>query len=421
MIRTEKFQISYNELSRLTCKDNVIEAKNKKQKQLKGNFIEPFLKGINVIEGDEIQLQKRNSALHEKNRNIYLRINADCKKCPKKDGVHYVFIIKSKPDEKEKFVDVYVEIKNEHQHETKLLKRKQIRGEERDRVAEAIVIAGGPNAYVNERNAAGNEAPTKEAARKILSSVKNKNFSSDWIHSLHSTADAFEAMTIDNKLSGYIQTVITHKEFAMYSYCQEQLEVVRSVPPENRIGHFDATGNLSRIPKQKREYARMLNHMLLLKDSRNMIDILSGKTTKSSIVADLSTTRQDVYRISDFFRCLKTDYETLYSQSLSFRLIVCDYAWASMHSIVEAFNNQTMDQYCQKVWQLSLYEIETKDQTWIISCTSHTMKRYVKNLSKVVDRTIMCFCSYLFSIMLNCLDLESISLYFKLIMLCFFV
>ena len=75
-------------------------------------------------------------------------------------------------------------------------------------------------------------------------------------------------------------------------------------------------------------------------DSCQIIDNISGKSTKSSVIADMSTTKQDDYRISGFFRCLKTDYENLYSQPLSFRLIVCDYSWASMHSIVEAFNNQ---------------------------------------------------------------------------------
>jgi hypothetical protein len=132
---------------------------------------------------------------------------------------------------------------------------------------------------------------------------------------------------------------------------------------------------------------------MLLKDSRQIIDNICGKTTKSSVIADMSSTRQDVYRISDFFRCLKTDYENLYSQTLSFRLIVCDYSWASMHSIVEAFNNQNMEEYSKKVWQLSKNEIDSKEQTWLISS----------------------FCSYLFSLLINCLDLDSISIYFKLI------
>ena len=121
----------------------------------------------------------------------------------------------------------------------------------------------------------------------------------------------------------------------MYTYYQEQLEVLNSVSQENRIAFYDATGNLTRIPKQ-------------IKNSRHIMDNVSGKTTKSSVVADMTTTRQDVYRISDFLLCLKTDYENLYSKTLHFRLIVCDFSWASMHSIVEAFNNQKMEVYSQK-------------------------------------------------------------------------
>jgi hypothetical protein len=83
----------------------------------------------------------------------------------------------------------------------------------------------------------------------------------------------------------------------------------------------------------------------------------------------MSTTSQDVYRISDFFRYLKTDYENLYSQTLSFRLIVCDYSWASMHSIVEAFNNQSMEGYSKKKWQLSKNETDVKEFNQIYSKT----------------------------------------------------
>ena len=222
----------------------------------------------------------------------------------------------------------------------------------------------------------------------------------------HDTADAFEAMKIDNKLSGYIQQIITHKEFAMYTYCHQQIELLRSVPPENRIAHYDATGNLARIPKNKILYSKLLTHCLLLKDSRQTIDQTSGKSTKSAIIADMCTTRQDVYRISDFFRCFKTDYETIYSQPLSFRLIVCDWSWASMHAIVESFNNQIMEENAKKVWQLSCYELDPKDQTWIISCTSHTMNRFVKSLSTIMNhkKSQISFASFCFSLLINCLD-----------------
>ena len=415
MTATHTFQISTKELEEITTEEKVQTVKNKNHLQLKGNYLEPFLKFINIVEGEEYKLQKRNNTFHENNNKMHLRINADCKSCPKKNGVHYVIMIRKKPNFNEKFVNVELQIKNKHNHEDNQKKNKQYRGDERLKVANDIILAGGSNAYVLEKVAEGKSAPTRSTARKIVSSLKNKGFSSDWIHSLHCTADSFEAQTYDKKLTGYIQQLVTHKEFAMYTYCQEQLEVLHTVPQEYRVAFYDATGNLCRIPKVKREYSRMLNHTILLKDSRQIIDNISGKSTKSSVVADMSTTRQDVYRISDFFRCLKTDYENLYSQTLSFRLIVCDYSWASMHSIVEAFNDQKMEDYSKKVWQLSRSEIDAKEQTWFISCTSHTMKRFVKNIATIVDKSMISFCSYLFSLLINCLDLDSISIYFKLI------
>ena len=41
------------------------------------------------------------------------------------------------------------------------------------------------------------------------------------------------------------------------------------------------------------------------------------------------------------------------------------------------------------------------------------MKRYVRRMSTVVDKSILSFCAYLFRLLVNCLD--SISIYFKLI------
>ena len=413
-----KFQITRKDLDEITREDNIEYLPNKKRYQLKGDYVGVFKQFVNIIENEEVSLQKRNSSFYkadngEKNK-VYLRINADCKNCPKtSEGVHYVFIINNKPNENEKFVDVLVEIKNDHNHTTKKAK-KQYRGEEREKVSKAIIEAGGANAYVLEQIGQNKPAPTRAAARKMLSSYKNKGFTTDWLYNIHATADSFEAMTSEQKLTGFIQQIITHKEFAMYNYCQEQIDVLHNVPDDNRVAFFDATGNLVRIPKDKREYSRMLTHSLLIKDSRQIMDNIS-RNGKSSVVAEMSTTRQDVYRISDFFRCLKTDYENLYSGTLKFRLIVCDYAWASMHSIVEAFNDQKMEEYSKKVWQLSKGEVEPNSQTWLISCTSHTMKRYVKMTKSVVNKSMLAFCSYLFSLLVNCLDIESISMYFKLI------
>ena len=137
----------------------------------------------------------------------------------------------------------------------------------------------------------------------------------------------------------------------------------------------------------------------------------------------MCTTRQDVYRISDFLRSFKTDFEQVYSTNLQFRLVVCDYSWATMHSIVEALNNQLMENYAVKVWKLSRYEINIRDEksmSWICSCVAHTMKRFVRRINSIIkDKIIITFATYCFSLLVNCLDLDTITSYFKLICIVF--
>jgi hypothetical protein len=109
--------------------------------------------------------------------------------------------------------------------------------------------------------------------------------------------------------------------------------------------------NQCRIQKKYRIFQRMLNHLMLLKDSRYLNDKITDKSSKSVLVGDICTTRQDVYRISDFLRSFKTDFEQVYLTNLQFWVIICDYSWALMRSIVEALNNQLMEDYAVKVWK----------------------------------------------------------------------
>jgi hypothetical protein len=51
--------------------------------QLKGNYLEPFIKLINIVEGEEMKLQKRNNSIYQENKKMYIHINADCKSLKK--------------------------------------------------------------------------------------------------------------------------------------------------------------------------------------------------------------------------------------------------------------------------------------------------------------------------------------------------
>jgi hypothetical protein len=141
MKQIHHFQIPSKELDEITRDENFEQVKNKKIMHLKGNYLKPFIKFIYIVEGEEMKLQMRNNSLYQDNKKIYLRINADCKVSPKKDPVHYVIIIKRKPTENERFVDVELEIKNKHYHNHVKVPQKQYRGEEKLKIAEDIIQA----------------------------------------------------------------------------------------------------------------------------------------------------------------------------------------------------------------------------------------------------------------------------------------
>jgi hypothetical protein len=58
-----------------------------------------------------------------------------------------------------------------------------------------------------------------------------------------------------------------------------------------------------------------------------------------------------------------------------------------MHSFIEALNMESMESYSKAVWDISTYKTtaQTTERTWIISCTAHTMKRFVDAIKKVCE------------------------------------
>lgn len=115
-----KFQILNSELK--TMIDNSIldtSNANKPFRYLTGNFIKIFEKHVEAYEKTKIPIQKRNNIVYEeslRNNTVYLRINGDCKLCPKMNRVKYVFMIRNKPDDNEKFVEVEGKRRGIHNH-----------------------------------------------------------------------------------------------------------------------------------------------------------------------------------------------------------------------------------------------------------------------------------------------------------------
>lgn len=90
-----KFQITHNEL-KMMIENSVLETNTAKPyRYLTGNFIRVFERHVEVFEKQKIPIQKRNNVVYEeslRNNTVYMRVNGDCKLCPKANRVRYELI-----------------------------------------------------------------------------------------------------------------------------------------------------------------------------------------------------------------------------------------------------------------------------------------------------------------------------------------
>ena len=106
---------------------------------------------------------------------------------------------------------------------------------------------------------------------------------------------------------------------------------------------------------------------------------------------------------------LKGQYEKMFKEPFFFKLVVTDYSWALIHSVVEVLNMMSITSYAKLVYELAedrLDNMKRNSTTLLISCVTHTMKRFtlsIKALSLTeFQYTYLAFC---FSLLVNCTDL----------------
>jgi hypothetical protein len=113
------FKITNDEL-KIMIENSILEtATTKPYRYLTGNFIRVFEKQVEIFEKTKISIQKRNNIVYEesaRNNTVYLRINGDCKLCPKSNRVKYVFTVKTKPKDTDEFVLVETKCRGIHNH-----------------------------------------------------------------------------------------------------------------------------------------------------------------------------------------------------------------------------------------------------------------------------------------------------------------
>ena len=118
------------------------------------------------------------------------------------------------------------------------------------------------------------------------------------------------------------------------------------VEASKRILHANATGGLTKVDKRMFDYGQILNYAFLLKN-------LEFLDVESVPLAEVSTSRHDTYMLGEMFQLLKFNYNKIFKKLLTFRLIVIDFSWATIHAALKHLNSQTLLEYINNVYQIS--------------------------------------------------------------------
>ena len=321
---------------------------------------------------------------------MFFRANAYCKTCNKgkgrATGCHYSIIIAGNPfsdeDEEEcaeepsktppKVLGMTVEVEFEksepHAHEVSIVTKKtrapQYREKEKRYAIARDIILNHNKSGARYRYALMSRSVKVAKAtvyRRIVHEYIQRKLSENgasghgWYEALLNTYSSMRATIPATVLPGYLQTLLIIPQLQIHLYMQIQLECIKSVEPDRRILHIDATGSLVNLTKRNLKetsvsYNRTLNYFLVLKDLKD----LEVNRVRSAMVGELVSSRHDVFGQSSFLGALKFDFEKLFKDKLVARLVITDYSWAAIHSILETSKPRRCHSLRQSCPQLGL-------------------------------------------------------------------
>lgn len=134
-------------------------------------------------------------------------------------------------------------------------------------------------------------------------------------------------------MTGFCQEFRILPELAVYLYTHLQLECIKETKYEDRILHVDATGSLVDVPEKHtrdshKGYKRILNYFCLLKNGANL-------SQRGLLLSELLSSAHDSCSLAKFFFAMRLDYaKVCRGEELRFRLVVIDYSWALIHSLL---------------------------------------------------------------------------------------
>ncbi|CAF0912415.1 unnamed protein product [Brachionus calyciflorus] len=237
----------------------------------------------------------------------FLSCYAICRHCNSK-GLRYEFVLENKPDQSELFVKIKVKRKGEHNHE----KKAQIRDkEEREKIAQDIKYYGGSTeAYLDNR-------------------ISEEDLYSNMM--FIATNQYLETAQTSKVINGFVRELTIFSEFSFVIHLEEQIKAIELILPEYRILNLDATGSLVRI----------------------VVRSIGLERSQSLIVSEMVSSRQDSLQLERFYRLIRNDYCLVFpSKSLKFRFIVCHFSWAEIRASLRAFNNDTVLDYSNRIFDV---------------------------------------------------------------------
>lgn len=245
-----------------------------------------------------------------------------------------------------------------------VVSKRRIVKEERIKTAKEIITEFGGSArlYKLNKGRKGMRAPSEEALRKILSEYLADKFNiGTWIQNLCAVKEASDCLfkglfdkliklvfsiktntVLGKKLPGFTQQFTLIPELRVYNYSELQFKCINETPHEKRILHIDATGSMVDVADKHTKdnhdgYKRILNYFCLLKNSAN-------QAQRGVVVSELISSSHDSNSLASFFFAVKLDYAKVYNKDVfRFRLVVIDYSWALIHSILSNSINRCLN------------------------------------------------------------------------------
>ena len=186
----------------------------------------------------------------------------------------------------------------------------------------------------------------------------------------------------------------------------------------NPILYFDATGSiLPKIRNQKTPYLyTIVCHDTLNKKIIPIAEWFSTSHTQLSISKYLFIIKNYYKQYSDL--ALKKHRIFVYPP-----IIVTDFSWALVNSVLDVFNNMTMKSYLQIAFEIILLDDQSKlnsINTMIYLCSTHFLHNIIKKVKAVSnDAKIRKILVYSFSLLQNAKNIKEFEFYLENVFIIF--